>query len=94
MNRSLQAKADRAKKQSVLAGINASLDHLRKHSKSTLREVSAIAATMQPSRVCHITFVPLDCSVTKLYNPRQPQRKPTAAQAACVDFAPILIKRK
>lgn len=93
-NRSLQAKSDRAKRDKVVAGINASLDHLQRYSKATLREVSAIASTIQPSRVCHITAVPLDCSVTKLYNPKQPQRAKTAAMAAYIDCNNELIKRR
>lgn len=92
-NRSLQLKADKAKTQRVIAGINSSLNHLDRYTKRTLREVSAIASTMEPSRVCRTTLVERDYSETKLYNPRQPQARPTAAMAAQVDFEPFLIKR-
>lgn len=92
MNRSLAIKAERARKERVLRGINSSLDHLAKRPKSVLREISAIAATMQPSRVARLTVVTREVE-TVLYNPRQPQRRLPTMWAACVPCNGELIKK-
>lgn len=87
-NRALQAKADRAKTQRVLAGIQ---EGNKFHEpKSVLRSLAAVAY-----------LVPKNCNQSKpepsdrqmvLYNPRQPQRKKAAMWAAMVACDGELVK--
>lgn len=94
-NRALQVKADRAKTERVMRGITEHMkpDYITASArKPLLREIAAIAATMQPSHVARLTIIEREREMV-MYNPRQPEHRKPAMWAAMVACDGELIKK-